>query len=110
MKITICKKSDLKPGDVKYFQYGLWQGILVCDNDGFHAFKNFCTHMGGPVRKCDDCTFKCQWHDSKFDMKTGKVLPGGQAPEGTGLPVIELTIDAETVSCNYEPPKDIFDM
>jgi nitrite reductase/ring-hydroxylating ferredoxin subunit len=108
VRINICKTTDLKPGQTKSFRFGLWQGILVCDEDGFHAFKNFCSHMGGPVRKCGDCTFKCDWHGATFDMKTGKAHPGSQAPEGTGLPPIHITIDGDQVFCDYEPPKDPF--
>lgn len=110
MKITICKTSDIKLGETKTFKYGLWQGILIRDADGFHAFKSFCTHMGGPVKAGGDGNLHCQWHYSKFDPKTGAALPGSQAPEGTFLPKIEVTLDGDAIVCSYEPPKDPFEM
>lgn len=108
--INICQMSDLKPGEVKYFKYGLHQGMLLCDDAGIRAFKSFCSHMGGPIRKLDACTLKCQWHGATFDSQTGKAHAGCQAPEGTGLPVIELHVDDGRIWCEYEPPKDPWEM
>ena len=48
------------------------QGILACDNR--------CPHEGYPLSEgdlADTCTLTCNWHNWKFNLKTGENLYGG---------------------------------
>lgn len=43
-----------------------------------HAFQEFCTHRFGPLSEgaLDRCEVICPWHNSRFDIRTGKVTHG----------------------------------
>lgn len=43
-----------------------------------HAIGAVCSHAGGPLEEGSfrDCTVQCPWHDSVFDLQTGKVIHG----------------------------------
>lgn len=47
-------------------------------NGSVYAFQEFCTHRYGPLSEgqFDDCQVTCPWHNSKFDLRTGKVTAG----------------------------------
>jgi uncharacterized membrane protein/nitrite reductase/ring-hydroxylating ferredoxin subunit len=55
------------------------QVIAVVKLDGnFYAFQEFCTHRFGPLSEGDfkDFNVRCPWHNSCFDVRTGKVTNG----------------------------------
>lgn len=43
-----------------------------------HAFQEFCTHRFGPLSEGElrGCEVVCPWHNSRFDVRTGKVMHG----------------------------------
>jgi uncharacterized membrane protein/nitrite reductase/ring-hydroxylating ferredoxin subunit len=51
--------------------------IAKIDNQLF-AFQEFCTHRFGPLSEgCfDGFNVQCPWHNSRFDVRTGKVTQG----------------------------------
>ena len=51
--------------------------IAKIDNQLF-AFQEFCTHRYGPLSEgtFDGHNVRCPWHDSCFDVRTGKVAKG----------------------------------
>jgi len=51
--------------------------IAKIDQD-FYAFQEFCTHRFGPLSEGDFQGFsvQCPWHNSCFDVRTGKVTQG----------------------------------
>jgi len=51
--------------------------IAKIDNQLF-AFQEFCTHRYGPLSEgCfDGFNVQCPWHNSRFDVRTGKVTQG----------------------------------
>jgi uncharacterized membrane protein/nitrite reductase/ring-hydroxylating ferredoxin subunit len=51
--------------------------IAKIDNQLF-AFQEFCTHRYGPLSEgCfDGFNMQCPWHNSRFDVRTGKVTQG----------------------------------
>lgn len=65
-------------------------GIIVNAAGAYHAYINYCTHMGGPLlpedcaeagAKGEVCLLKCQWHGSHFNAATGNVLtPPAEGP------------------------------
>ena len=51
--------------------------IAKIDQD-FYAFQEFCTHRFGPLSEgtFKDFNVQCPWHNSCFDVRTGKVTQG----------------------------------
>src|SRR5438128_395596 len=51
--------------------------IAKIDNQ-FYAFQEFCTHRFGPLSEgsFEGFDVKCPWHNSCFDVRTGKVTQG----------------------------------
>ncbi len=51
--------------------------IVKIDNQ-FYAFQEFCTHRFGPLSEGSFLGFnvQCPWHNSCFDVRTGKVTQG----------------------------------
>ena len=51
--------------------------IARIDNQ-FLAFQEFCTHRFGPLSEgcLDGCYVQCPWHNSRFDVRSGKVVQG----------------------------------
>jgi nitrite reductase/ring-hydroxylating ferredoxin subunit len=47
-------------------------------SEGIVAFKDACTHKGGPLSDgaLVGCTVQCPWHGSQFDVHTGRVVNG----------------------------------
>ena len=43
-----------------------------------YAVQEYCTHRYGPLSegKIADCEVTCPWHNSRFDLRTGKVTAG----------------------------------
>jgi nitrite reductase/ring-hydroxylating ferredoxin subunit len=56
---------------------GLVMTIAKIDNQVF-AFQEFCTHRFGPLSEgsFDGFNVQCPWHNSCFDVRTGKVTQG----------------------------------
>jgi uncharacterized membrane protein/nitrite reductase/ring-hydroxylating ferredoxin subunit len=55
------------------------QVIAIVKVDGnFYAFQEFCTHRFGPLSEGDFKGFdvQCPWHNSCFDVRTGKATNG----------------------------------
>jgi uncharacterized membrane protein/nitrite reductase/ring-hydroxylating ferredoxin subunit len=47
-------------------------------DENVYAFQEFCTHRFGPLSEGDfqDFNVQCPWHNSCFDVRTGKVTQG----------------------------------
>lgn len=57
----------------------------------FYAFQEFCTHRFGPLSEgsFQDFNVQCPWHNSCFDVRTGKVTQG---PAKVDLKTFEIEI------------------
>ena len=56
------------------------QIVLFDTADGVYACNNRCPHEGYPLREGaldGGCLLTCNWHNWKFDLKTGANLYGG---------------------------------
>jgi uncharacterized membrane protein/nitrite reductase/ring-hydroxylating ferredoxin subunit len=51
--------------------------LAKIDNQLF-AFQEFCTHRFGPLSegRLEECYVECPWHNSRFDVRSGKVVQG----------------------------------
>ena len=57
------------------------QIVLFDTPDGVRACNNRCPHEGYPLREGsldDRCVVTCNWHNWKFDLRTGENLYGGE--------------------------------
>ncbi|MBM3204418.1 Rieske (2Fe-2S) protein, partial [Candidatus Uhrbacteria bacterium] len=104
-KIPIARINEIPVGRTKSFRFGVTNGIAYNDGGEIKAYVNRCTHMGGPVELDQkSATFKCRWHESAFDPKTGNAIEG-EAPQGTQLKPIELVTEGEQIFAVLELPK-----
>lgn len=65
--------------------------LLTREGQGIHAISAVCAHAGGPLeegRFYDGCV-QCPWHDSVYDLRTGKVVHG---PSVFNQPAYEVRI------------------
>jgi nitrite reductase/ring-hydroxylating ferredoxin subunit len=56
------------------------QVVLFATADGVRATNNRCPHEGYPLAEgslTEDCVLTCNWHNWKFDLKSGQTLVGG---------------------------------
>ena len=60
-------------------------------NGACHAVQEFCTHRFGPLSEgaLDGNCVICPWHQSKFDLETGKVADGPATLDLKSFPVVE---------------------
>ena len=93
MKQTVCRTSELLPGEMVSGQVGPIPVVVVRATDGtLHAMVAKCLHQGGPLDKgrlyehvtaedigeyipeknCE--ILKCPWHGYEYDIRTGCVL------------------------------------
>jgi glycine betaine catabolism B len=73
--VKVAKKSDIPLSHMKELQVN-GQSVCVANIDGkYFAINNICSHEGGPLAdgKLQGYEVECPWHQSKFDMRTGKV-------------------------------------
>jgi len=75
-KILAGKTSDIPPGKMlKVSSNG--KEILVANVDGkYFAMDDTCTHAGASLAegKLEGTVVTCDWHGSKWDSKTGKLI------------------------------------
>ena len=88
---TLCKQSDLAPGQMRQFQIGRRGILLVRDESGdFYAVGSECAHQSaslvngkvermwvgdtyGESRPDEERTVVvCPWHNYEFDVATGR--------------------------------------
>lgn len=107
-KLPIAHVGEIPIGRTKSFRFGVGNGIAFNDGGTIKAYVNRCTHMGGPVElDAKHGVFRCRWHASDFDPKTGKAIEG-EAPKGTRLKPIEIVMEGDELMGILELPDDPF--
>ena len=117
MRQTVCRTSELGPGEMVRGQVGPIPVVVIRASDGtLHGLVAKCLHQGGPLDKgklyehmspSDDvgqyvCAgteiLKCPWHGYEYDIRTGAVIadPSRRLQQFTVLEegddiVVELT-------------------
>jgi nitrite reductase/ring-hydroxylating ferredoxin subunit/uncharacterized membrane protein len=66
--------------------------VLVRCADGIHALSATCVHAGGPLDEGEvvDCTIRCPWHGSVFQLADGAALRG---PAATTQPAWDVRVE-----------------
>src|SRR5690606_26339498 len=76
--VAVADDASLGEGGTLRVEVG---GVIVtiARVDGaLHAFQEFCPHRYGPLSEgaLQGCEVICPWHNSRFDVRTGKVTQG----------------------------------
>ncbi len=94
MRQIVCRKDEVRPGEMLRAQVGPIPVVVVRANDGsLHALIAKCLHQGGPLDRgkiyehtstvehvgeyvtdaaCE--ILKCPWHGFEYDIRTGCVI------------------------------------
>jgi nitrite reductase/ring-hydroxylating ferredoxin subunit len=113
---TLCKLTDLAPGQMRQFKIGPRGILLVRDEAGhFYAVGSECAHQSAPLvngkvermwvgdtvgesRPDDQRTVVvCPWHNYEFDVATGR---SPCDPERLRIQTYDVEIDGEDVVVN----------
>src|SRR5215472_12181698 len=76
---TGIRDSDLRTRGRKVFRHAGKQVLLIVAADRVHAIANRCPHEGYPLSEGTEgpgCVLTCNWHNWKFDLRTGAALVG----------------------------------
>jgi 3-phenylpropionate/trans-cinnamate dioxygenase ferredoxin component len=74
MRITVCKASEIKPGQGKPFRVGD-KSIAIFNSAGkYYAIDDYCSHMGAPLSggMLAGKEITCEWHGATFDLESGR--------------------------------------
>lgn len=88
-RVAIARADALRHGETLRVEVN---GVVIAVarfGSRYHAFQEFCTHRFGPLSegKLTDCEVTCPWHNSRFDVRTGKVLSGPATIELRTFPI-----------------------
>jgi len=74
----VCHQSELGDGQMLLAIVGRERVAVGRCPEGYFAFSDRCTHMGGPLSDgaLVGCAVQCPWHGSQFDIRTGRVVAG----------------------------------
>ena len=76
----VAGRSELAPGSAKMVRVDGRQVALFEHAGEVYACNNLCPHEGYPLSEgtvAGQCTLTCNWHNWKFNLKTGENLYGG---------------------------------
>jgi len=78
--IAVCSLSELQQKARVVFREGKSQIVVFISNQHVYAIDNRCPHEGYPLSQgaldTEQCTLTCQWHNWKFDLKSGLATVG----------------------------------
>ena len=88
--IVVGRADELEVGQMKLIRLDDRRLVLARIEEGYVAFDDRCTHMGGSLADgtiaCGTVT--CPWHGSQFDVRTG-VVSAGPAKQSIGCYPVE---------------------
>ena len=73
--VKVAETKDIHISQIKEVQID-GEDICIANADGkYYTIGNVCTHESGPLTDgvLDGYEVECPWHQSKFDVRTGKV-------------------------------------
>ena len=92
----IAATHEIPLGEMKSFDLGLYNVVIVHTDDGYFAIRDECTHDSAPISdgELDDGEVVCARHGARFDLATGAVkAPPALVP----IDIFELKIDGEDI-------------
>jgi nitrite reductase/ring-hydroxylating ferredoxin subunit len=91
-RIRVGAVSDFEDGELRDVSVEGTSVIVARDGDSFCAARNRCPHMGFPLSKgpggqrFEDGVVQCPWHNSKFELCSGKNLDWASGFAGREVP------------------------
>jgi nitrite reductase/ring-hydroxylating ferredoxin subunit len=87
-RVMIGNAADVPAGGLKTFDAEGTAVVVAKIGDGYCGVINKCPHMGLPIAggKLEGNAIVCPWHNSKFDMCSGKNLDWVTGVVGVKLP------------------------
>lgn len=78
MYVKLCRVDDVQVGDLKQFNVGEKEILVINLNGRFFCLDARCTHAGAPLAEGDlnDDVLTCPWHGSRFNVTNGSVIKG----------------------------------
>jgi len=82
--IRVANTSEVATGEMKVFQVGSVQILIVNVGGNFYVVDALCTHYGGDLSEgtLEGKIVSCPNHGSKFNVASGKVVSGPLEPLG----------------------------
>lgn len=74
----VLAERDLAERSPTRVTYADEPALLYREGDDLYALAAVCAHAGGPLDEgaIEDCTVRCPWHDSVFDLRDGAIVHG----------------------------------
>src|SRR5919202_4972622 len=94
--VKVAETKDIQTSQMKEVQID-GQDVCIANVDGkYYAIGNVCTHEGGPLADgvLEGYEVECPWHQSKFDVRTGKVT---NPPASESEPTYEIKVDGNSI-------------
>lgn len=76
--VAVADETALREGETLRVEVNGTVMAIARIEGRVYAFQEFCTHRYGPLSegKLKGCEVQCPWHNSRFDVRTGKVTQG----------------------------------
>ena len=98
-RVTLCRRSELAPGEVRRFDVGGHRIALVRVDDDFYAIGDRCSHEDYSLAEgevwAEDLELECPHHGSTFDLRTGEPC---SLPATKPVPVYEVEVAGDEVA------------
>jgi 3-phenylpropionate/trans-cinnamate dioxygenase ferredoxin component len=98
-RVVVCRRDDLKSGEVRRFDAGGQRVALVRIEDDFYALGDRCSHEDYSLSEgevwVDERELECPRHGSTFDLATGEPC---SLPATVAVPVYEVEVDGDEVA------------
>jgi nitrite reductase/ring-hydroxylating ferredoxin subunit len=100
VKIFLANYDEIPENSIKRIDFEGRPAIIIKYKGRIFAYIDVCTHLGGPLY-LDNDVLRCEWHDSTFDIITGKAK-SGPAPSDSKLIRLPITIEDGKIYYVYE--------
>jgi nitrite reductase/ring-hydroxylating ferredoxin subunit len=99
MKVPLIRVEDIPNEGTAHVDF-FGRDVLVLMVDGTpKAIMNVCLHLGGPLRRENDCLV-CEWHSAVFNVHDGQRVKG-PARQETRLLTLPTRIEEGVLSYVY---------
>lgn len=75
-KILVGNIKEILPGHTYKTKINGNEILIINDDGNFYAIDDTCTHAGASLTegKLEKNAITCNWHEAKFNYKTGKLM------------------------------------
>jgi nitrite reductase/ring-hydroxylating ferredoxin subunit/uncharacterized membrane protein len=76
--VPVADDTAIRDGETLRTEIGRVIVTIARVDGALYAFQEFCTHRYAPLSEgaLEGCDVVCPWHNSRFDVRTGKVTQG----------------------------------